>query len=225
MSGEETVGPGVRWSLEHPDLIVALVFVSGLSVGPATGALEAWLDGRIAAVPDPPEATRQAIRNLLRRGGFKPTGRNKPASEYLVAARRNGRFPRIYDVVDVNNALSLETGWPMSVLDLERSLEHSPAGELELRFGHPGESYPFNSAGQVIDVAGLLGLAAADGPMLGNPVKDAMRAKVRPGSRSVVAALYTSRVCADREQVEVVAQRYADRLGGGRVQVFDGPPA
>ena len=38
------------------------------------------------------EETRQAIRDLLRHGGYKPTGRGKPASEYLVKAVDAGKL-------------------------------------------------------------------------------------------------------------------------------------
>lgn len=212
--------PEVRWSLEHPELIVGLAFIDGLDVAPTTGALAAWFEEVVSAVPDPPEVVRQSIRQLLKRGGFKATGRNKPASEYLAEARRAGTFPRIYDVVDVNNALSLMTGWPMSVLDLDRSLALSPVAALEVRFGRPGESYVFNPAGHSIELSGLLGLAAVDGPMLGNPVKDAMHAKVQPGTRCVVAALYASRATADVERVRAVTRELAERLGGGEVLVL-----
>lgn len=214
--------PDVRWSIEHPDLIVGLAFIEGLDVAPSTGALAAWFDDLVATVADPPEAVRQSIRQLLKKGGFKATGRNKPASEYLAEARRAGNFPRIYDVVDVNNALSLMTGWPMSVLDLDRALALSPVGALEIRFGRPAESYVFNPAGQSIDLAGLLGIAAADGPMLGNPVKDAMHAKVQPGTRRVVAAIYASRATAEGERVRAVTTTFAERLGGGEVRVLSG---
>lgn len=215
--------PEVRWAIEHPDLRVGLVFVEGLNVGLAPEALRAWCDGIVQAVPDPPEATRQAIRKLLKVGGFKPTGRNKPASEYLAEARRAGTWPAIYDVVDVNNALSLMTGWPMSVLDLDRALAASPRGALAIRFGAPGESYVFNQAGQVIELEGLLGIAAHEGPMLGNPVKDGMHAKVEPGTQRIVAALYTSRACADEARVHEVATTFAERLGGGVVRVLKAP--
>src|SRR4051794_32845516 len=32
------------------------------------------------------DAVRETVRALLRQGGFKPTGRSKPASEYLIRA-------------------------------------------------------------------------------------------------------------------------------------------
>jgi len=211
--------PEVVWSIEHPDLLVGLAFVEGLAVGPSTGELLAWFDAKVAGVQDPPEETRVAIRQLLKKGGFKATGRNKPAAEYLAEARRAGTFPRIYDVVDVINAISLETGWPISVLDVERALPHSPRGALEIRFGRPSEAYVFNSSGQVIDIAGLLGVAAAEGPMLGNPVKDSMLAKVQPGTRRVVAVMYASRATSNPEHMRHVCQVFANRLGGGRVVV------
>src|SRR5579864_1122080 len=35
------------------------------------------------------DSVRDAVRALLRHGGFKPTGRSKPASEYLLKAVRD----------------------------------------------------------------------------------------------------------------------------------------
>lgn len=53
------------------------------------------------------EAIKGAVRDLLRHAGFKPSGRSKPASEYLAAAFAEQRFPRINAVVDACNAVSL----------------------------------------------------------------------------------------------------------------------
>ena len=38
------------------------------------------------------ESLRSAVRDMLRHGGYKPTGRGKPASEYLVRAANEDRF-------------------------------------------------------------------------------------------------------------------------------------
>ncbi len=215
--------PEVLWSIDHPDLLVGLAFIdlpAGTAIGPSEGELASWLDERVATVEDPLDATRTAIRQLLKKGGFKATGRNKPAAEYLAEARRAGTFPRINNAVDVNNAISLETGWPISVLDLDRALSHAPEGKLEIRFGREGESFVFNASGHVIDVAGLLGIGAHEGPMLGNPVKDSMLAKIQPETRRLVAVLYTSRVVSNADHVRHVSQVFANRFGGGRVVVL-----
>ena len=73
----------------------------------------------------PPPHVKEPIRALLPRGGFKPAGRNKPASEYLAQAAREARFPRINNCVYINNLLSLESGLPISLLDLA-ALPDSP---------------------------------------------------------------------------------------------------
>src|SRR5262249_21823925 len=69
------------------------------------------------------DTVRETVRALLRQGGFKPTGRSKPASEYLLNAARDGRLVPINFVVDVCNLVSLHSGLPISVVDLDRARE------------------------------------------------------------------------------------------------------
>src|SRR3954468_5867212 len=59
------------------------------------------------------DAVRAAVRDLLRHGGFKPTGRSKPASEYLLRAVGDGQLAPINLAVDVCNAVSLHSGLPV----------------------------------------------------------------------------------------------------------------
>lgn len=106
--------------------------------------------------------------------------------------------------MDLGNLFSLETGHPLSLLDLDRALAGGEA--LEIREGRPGERHAFNAAGQEIDVAGLLGLARAGGPMLGNPVKDSMEAKTTPDTQNVVAAIYATRRLASPVEVGGMAR-------------------
>src|SRR5689334_19115550 len=61
----------------------------------------------------PSEPVKTAVRDLLRHGGFKPAGRSKPASEYLVAAIAENRFPRINALVDACNVVSLHSALPI----------------------------------------------------------------------------------------------------------------
>jgi DNA/RNA-binding domain of Phe-tRNA-synthetase-like protein len=129
---------------------------------------------------------RETIRRLLRHGGFKPTGRSKPASEYLLKAAAEGRLGPINVAVDVCNAVSLHSGLPISVVDLERA--HAP---WRVGLAAEGQSYVFNASGQTIDIAGLLCLFDADGPCA-NAIKDAQRTKTTPESRGTLSLIWSS---------------------------------
>ena len=117
------------------------------------------------------EELRVAVRDLLRQRGYKPTGRGKPASEYLVRAAEQGTLRSINAAVDACNAVSLHSGLPISVVDLDKTTP-----PYVIKPGEPGARYVFNPAGQEIDVAGLLCLYDAAGPCA-NAVKDAQRTK------------------------------------------------
>ena len=145
------------------------------------------------------DVVRGAIRDVLRAGGFKPTGRNKPSSEYLGAAVERGPMPRINLPVDAANAVSRHGGLPISVVDADR-LE----GAAVVRNGTAGESYVFNASGQVIDVEGLVGLADALGACA-NAVKDAHRTKTHAGTRRVWTLVWGSRALTSQGQPTSVA--------------------
>jgi DNA/RNA-binding domain of Phe-tRNA-synthetase-like protein len=130
------------------------------------------------------DAVRQAVRQLLRVGGFKPTGRSKPASEYLLKAVEEGRLASINVAVDACNAVSLHSGLPISVIDFD--LAKVP---LRVAVAPPGASYVFNAGGQTIDLGGLVCLADADGPCA-NAVKDAQRTKTGPGTRRTLTVIW-----------------------------------
>jgi len=117
------------------------------------------------------DAVRSAVRDLLRHGGFKPTGRSKPASEYLLRAAADGSLGSINAAVDACNVASLHSGLPASVVDLDRARPPFRVG-----LAPAGASYVFNASGQVIDIGGLLCLFDADGPCA-NAVKDSQRTK------------------------------------------------
>ena len=87
------------------------------------------------------DAVREAVRALLRHGGFKPTGRSKPASEYLLKAVREGLLSPINLAVDACNVVSLHSGLPISVVDLDRAREPLRASASR-RPGRPTSSTP-----------------------------------------------------------------------------------
>lgn len=158
----------------HPSLF-ALAFVTEFPAALGEGPSPDWLiELHALGAPAPlarDEALRAAVRDMLRHGGYKPTGRGKPSSEYLVRAAEEGALPRINLAVDACNAVSLHSSLPISVVDLARA-------RAPFRVGLAGAqtSYVFNASGQTIDVEGLLCLFDADGPCA-NAVKDAQRTK------------------------------------------------
>lgn len=127
---------------------------------------------------------RGAVRELLRHGGYKPTGRGKPASEYLIRAVTENALSSINVVVDACNVASLHSGLPISVVDL--SLAKAP---FHIKLAPAGTEYVFNKGGQTIDVAGLLCLFDADGACA-NAVKDSQRTKTTPDTNSVLVVVW-----------------------------------
>ncbi|MDP3238119.1 MAG: phenylalanine--tRNA ligase beta subunit-related protein [Myxococcales bacterium] len=147
-------------------------------------AVMALLSTTAAAPLSADDAVRTAVRDLLRHGGYKPTGRGKPASEYLVRAVTEGALDSINAAVDACNVVSLHSGLPISVVDL--SLAKAP---FRVGLAPEGASYVFNQGGQTIDLAGLLCLFDADGPCA-NAVKDSQRTKTTPQTTKTLSILW-----------------------------------
>jgi DNA/RNA-binding domain of Phe-tRNA-synthetase-like protein len=132
------------------------------------------------------DATREAVRNLLRHGGFKPAGRSKPASEYLIKAVGEGTLSSINVAVDACNVVSLHSGLPISVVDLERARPPFRVG-----LASQGANYIFNASRQTIDLAGLLCLFDEEGPCA-NAIKDAQRTKTGPETHRTLSLIWGS---------------------------------
>ncbi|MBP7095058.1 MAG: hypothetical protein KBC36_03090 [Spirochaetia bacterium] len=202
-------------ALEPRSVRAALVVARGFPGCPPTGTpgpFLAELLARVRAAGEAwlPEARKKAVRDLLRHGVYKPAGRAKPSSEYLVAAALDGSFPFVNGPVDACNAASLESGYPASVFDLALT---GPA--LELSRGRAGESYAFNASGQVIELEDLLLVRAVrpDGARVpcGNPVKDSMATKVFESCRESVGVVYAP-LSDPVAALEACAARFAELL-------------
>jgi len=201
-------------SLDPSPAQFALIWAEGIRPPEPTAAIPAFLAPVLASTLEQgedaiPAEVRQRVRGMLRYGKYKPSGRSKPASEFLLRAALSETFPLVNGPVDVNNAISLESGFPGSIFDADRS-----GRRLLLRRGLPGESYVFNPSGQTIDLQDLLLVCreCADGwEPCGNPVKDAMSTKTTAETRAVVAVLYAP---PDEPEPAVAswARRYADLL-------------
>lgn len=187
----------------HPLLAVtafASILPRPLADLPSPPALLALLAPDAVAPVSADQELRERVRKMLRHGGYKPSGRGKPASEYLVRAAGEGQLGAISGAVDACNAASLHSGFPISVVDLDR-LEGPP----RVRLGRAGESYVFNASGQTIDVEGLVVLADDAGPTA-NAVKDAQRTKTSPTTARTLSIVWGTG--ADRARLDAATAWY-----------------
>jgi DNA/RNA-binding domain of Phe-tRNA-synthetase-like protein len=124
-----------------------------------------------------------AVRTMYKRVGLDPT-KTRPSSEALLRrVRRGDELPRVNSAVDVINWCSVETQLPFGLYDTDRI-----RGEVQLRLGRDGESYP-GIRKDVVHVAGRLTLADDAGPF-GNPTSDSARTMVTPATRRVLVVIF-----------------------------------
>ena len=185
------------------------------------------LDGPLAAAAErfrlKPEATstpegneaggfrlQAEVRTMYKRVGIDPTKR-RPSSEALLRRVRKGDpLPRINSMVDVCNWCSLEFQLPYGLYDAARIV-----GDVELRLGHEGESYPGIRKDEV-HVGGRITLADSAGPF-GNPTSDSARTMVTVATRSALVVVFAPREIDTRQLqhvIEVTAQRMSEFTGG-----------
>jgi DNA/RNA-binding domain of Phe-tRNA-synthetase-like protein len=176
--------------LEHEAFVTRFPRPLGEVAVPAELAGLLRLDAAAPLASD--DGVREAVRALLRQGGFKPTGRSKPASEYLIRAVGEGALSSINLAVDACNVVSLHSGLPISVVDLDRARE-----PFRIGVAPPGSSYVFNASGQTIDLGGLLCLFDAEGPCA-NAVKDAQRTKTGPATTRTLSVIWGTKALPGR---------------------------
>ncbi|MFC2108925.1 hypothetical protein ACFLS5_05640 [Candidatus Bipolaricaulota bacterium] len=194
--------------------IFGLIWAEGIRPPTTPSEPAAFLELLLRAALDAgeeyvPLEVRQRVRKILRYGKYKPAGRSKPASEFLLRAALSESFPLVNEPVDVNNAISLESGFPGSIFDADIS-----GRQLLIRRGLPDEQYVFNPSGQTIDLQDLLLVCRkteTGWEACGNPVKDAMTTKTSANTVNVIAVLYAP-IDEPISSVEDWAQRYATIL-------------
>lgn len=187
-----TEAPSIKIDVIASGIAVGWVHAECVSNGPSPEALLSDVREAIAvtvARKDSAESTqlKGAARDMLRFGTYKPTGRGKPASEYLLNAAAEGNFPIISALVDINNLASLESLLPISIVDLDRA----GTDHFLVRRGREGEEYVFNPAGQVLTLRDLVLLSRmpADTPCA-TPIKDCQATKTHEGTRRVLGIVY-----------------------------------
>ena len=147
---------------------------------------------------------------MYKRVGLDPT-RHRPSSEALLRRVRKGEpLPRINSMVDVCNWCSLEFQLPYGLYDAARI-----EGDVVLRLGHEGESYPGIRKDDV-HVGGRITLADSVGPF-GNPSSDSARTMVTTAtSRALLVVFAPAEVATAGLQhvLEVTAARMHEFTGG-----------
>ena len=183
---------------------IEAVFSSGLGTEETPQTLLDMLAIEFSAPVTRDDSTKSAVRDMMRQRGYKPTGRGKPASEYLIKAVAEGRLGSINRCVDALNIVSLHSGFPISVVDLDKV-----AQPLSIKTAKPETSYIFNAGGQEIQLGGLLCLFDSDGPCA-NGVKDSQRTKTSDATTRTLSIVWGTEVMA--EKVMAAAQWYAELL-------------
>lgn len=203
---------------DHP-LLDAKAFITTfprpLSEMPSAEATLSYFMPLAEGAPEISPEVKKAVRDLLRHGGFKPAGRSKPASEYLLKARAGGFLSSINLAVDACNAASLKGGLPISVVDMDRATPPFRVGIAE-----EGASYIFNASGQDINLSGLLCLFDSEGPSA-NSVKDSQRTKTHEGTRRTLSIIWGTRALPGLAEETFEFYRGLLVAGGASVEVVE----
>ncbi|MBI4885515.1 MAG: hypothetical protein HY824_00330 [Acidobacteria bacterium] len=193
------VRPGVLW-------------LEGASVVDLEPRLDAPLAAAEAAVRARPPDDTAAVRTMYKRVGIDPTKR-RPSSEALLRRVQKGDgLPRINSMVDVCNWCSLECQLPYGLYDAA-CIE----GDVTLRLGLPGESYPGIRKDDV-HVGGRITLSDDRGPF-GNPTSDSARTMVTTGTTRALVVVFAPFELDERRLahvLDITAQRMHEFTGAAR---------
>ncbi len=159
----------------HPGVVEA-----GVRVDKSPPELAAEMEARgratLERLEDAPLSAHPAIAAV--RSAYKALGKDparyRPASEALLRRLAKGRgLYHVNTVVDVNNLISLATGWPICAFDARRL-----SGSLTFRPAAEGETYEAIGRGE-INLSGLPVFSDEIGPC-GSPTSDSVRTMIRP---------------------------------------------
>jgi DNA/RNA-binding domain of Phe-tRNA-synthetase-like protein len=185
------VRPGVLW-------------LDGATVVERDARLDGPLATAEAAVRARPPAEITAVRTMYKRVGLDPT-KTRPSSEALLRRVRKGdSLPRINSMVDVCNWCSLEFQLPYGLYDAAHI-----DGDVELRMGLAGESYP-GIRKDAVHVDGRISLADRMGPF-GNPTSDSARTMVTTATTRAMLVVFAPRDV-DRQRLDNVLDATSSRM-------------
>ena len=164
----------------------AVLWLEGATVVDLDPRLNVPLAAAEAAVRTRPPDEMTSVRTMYKRVGIDPT-KTRPSSEALLRRVRKGDpLPRINSMVDVCNWCSFEFQLPYGLYDTAHI-----DGDVTLRMGQEGESYPGIRKDDV-HVGGRITLADAAGPF-GNPTSDSARTMVTTATTRALVVVFAPR--------------------------------
>jgi DNA/RNA-binding domain of Phe-tRNA-synthetase-like protein len=196
-----------------PDLALivrpAVLWLEGATVVDRDHRMDAPLAAAEAAVRIAPPEETTSVRTMYKRVGIDPT-KTRPSSEALLRRVRKGDpLPRINSMVDVCNWCSFEFQLPYGLYDAAHI-----DGDVTLRIGREGESYPGIRKDDV-HVGGRIMLADAAGPF-GNPTSDSARTMVTAATTRALVVVFAPREIEARRLtrvLDVTSQRMQEFTG------------
>lgn len=146
------------------------------------------------------------------RGAYKAFG--KDPSRYRVSSealiRRIGQGKGLYEVntvVDVNNLISIESGFSVGSYDVSKIED-----ELVFRVGEPGETYK-GIGKDDINIEGLPVLADKQGA-IGSSTSDSERAMITEEAQEVLTLIYSFSDNKDLEKAMEYGRKYLEKYAG-----------
>lgn len=207
-------------AVPRDDILLGIVRADAIETNRYPASFDQLLDDvlerRRTALTTAEEERRTAARDILRNGRYKPTGRGKPASEYLIraASENTAGFPRINSPVDICNYLSLKHVIPISVWDVDLAKTDA----FVFRLGRLGEQFVFNAGGQSIDVEDLLvGCRVREDDLpreepIVNPIKDSLLTKTTPSTNRTAACMYAPASAVSASELDAMCREFARLL-------------
>jgi DNA/RNA-binding domain of Phe-tRNA-synthetase-like protein len=185
------VRPGVLW-------------LEGATVVARDPRMDIPLAAAEAAVRANPPLEVSSVRTMYKRVGLDPT-KTRPSSEALLRRVRKGDpLPRVNSMVDVCNWCSFEFQLPYGLYDADHI-----DGDVQLRLGRAGESYPGIRKDDV-HVADRITLADAIGPF-GNPTSDSARTMISTATHRALLVVFAP-VEIERATLDGVVTTTAGRM-------------
>jgi DNA/RNA-binding domain of Phe-tRNA-synthetase-like protein len=187
----------------------AVLWLEGATVVEHDHRMDAPLAAAESSVRINPPAETISVRTMYKRVGIDPT-KTRPSSEALLRRVRKGdSLPRINSMVDVCNWCSFEFQLPYGLYDAAHI-----DGDVTLRIGRDGESYPGIRKDDV-HVGGRIALADTTGPF-GNPTSDSARTMVTTATTRALLVVFAPH--------DVATSRLSDVLDktSSRMQQYTG---